>query len=303
MGEIYRSAKEVIVGLQDERVFGSPHYGTLSLASRILDLLASGTHLRDLSKYFEPRSDFESGCKGLDYQLQSEYFTRRWTVQELRLARKKTVLFPWGTRSWEHLVAALETWNRDRLHCFESGGVLAEMSSTSYAVFCHTRSLQRTEHTLQHQHIWNLLMRYPDMLASDPRDSIFAFRALHTAPSALPSPDYDEDKATVFTKWTLWFIADRASLHPLAIEHIDRDPDLPSWVIDFAAKPLLENNYFRLRSKFSNVYNVARGLPMDAPCATSGRLRVNGIKVRCTTVENNYPRPSALDFQPDSTPP
>ena len=120
MGRIYSSAKEVLVALDEQAPFVSQPEGTNHARVRAaIEGLADKSHLSDVECFLPPGSNKEDGSLSNLFQrlLESPWFSRTWTVQEVCLAQKVKVLLSWGTMPCETFVKAFQKWDQHRRGC------------------------------------------------------------------------------------------------------------------------------------------------------------------------------------------
>lgn len=146
------------------------------------------------------------------------------------------------------------------------------------------KSIQATKEALSHRHhILDAILCYQDTATTRATDKVYAFHPLHSAEVKLPAVNYNQTTKAVFTDHALWFLRSMGSLFILALEFRRETPDLPTWVPDFAGKPVLESNYGRLRYQFLQVYDAAKGLRMVPPKVEAGKLVVSGVRIGLIT--------------------
>jgi len=114
MGAIYAGAREVLVCICE-----TPSGNDFGLIVTTLDDLAMDLHFRSF-ECFLPTSSHNAADfarRTLLSLLNAAWFTRTWTIQEICLAQRTLVLFPWGLYSWSTFVKAFVNWNKHRRSC------------------------------------------------------------------------------------------------------------------------------------------------------------------------------------------
>lgn len=284
MGDIYAGAKEVLVGIDDGKAFRSDDCAS---AGPILAGLTKSSHFRDLPSLCGLAAhEFQASCKALCQLLDSAWFRRAWTVQEICRAKQARILCPYGLVTWDDFARALFNWDAHRRKecCSSHVGLFGgDLEGAFYRTYCHVENIQETREALlcRRQHIREALLRYQDTIATEPVDKIFALYSLHTVASKvpLPPPDYGKTAVDVFTDFTLWLLNDMRSLLVLALENRRGCDPLPSWVPNFAEQPVVESNYGRLRHKFLSNYDAGKGQQAVFQYLGAGRLLLNGVRI------------------------
>jgi len=148
-------------------------------------------------------------------------------------------------------------------------------------VYCHVASIHRTKAAYTRgQHLLEVMLRFQHLSATLPVDKINAYRGLHTKFTKLPPPSYSKRTAEVFEEMAVWLLEDRCCLLPLALDlKGDGSLGLPSWVMDFSAKPPIEPNYWRGRLVLYEAYCSRLRLDCAFEHRPCGKLCLNGIEV------------------------
>lgn len=117
MDRVFRGAKAVFVGLDDDVTHLSEAASDHTLVSAIITEMADGVHFQSMSCFSgrEPEAaEDDTVIQLLCRFLDSAWFRRVWVVQEICLARKAKLLLGSGFLSWETFTQAFDQWNRHR---------------------------------------------------------------------------------------------------------------------------------------------------------------------------------------------
>lgn len=107
MGQIFRGVDEVFIGLDDEARDLHQAVDDHTPIAAVLKGLAAGRHVRELT--------CSPGINQLlDRFLGSAWFRRTWTVQEVCLPQKATIILGSECLPWQTLVRALDQWDKHR---------------------------------------------------------------------------------------------------------------------------------------------------------------------------------------------
>lgn len=283
MREIYTSAKEVFIGMEtdDQTQQGQQQY---AMASTVLRGLVANRHLDEVMLNGYPTTTLRDHFECFHQLLDSKWFARAWTIQEVCLAEKATVVTAGGCFAWKDVASAFNNWNEHRRGCCSA--IMSdhdlELREWFYDTYCRIRSTSATIAALTPgQHIIKPLLYYQSLQATNSVDKYFAFRGLHTQQSTvpLPLPNYDQSKESVFTDLARWLLKDMGSLYILNIGLPDETQRCPSWVPDWSAESSINGIYRRVRLSYLEKYNAARGLIMDLsfPSPAPGLLHLRGI--------------------------
>lgn len=292
---IYSEAAKVLIGLDDSRTYIIKDIPTQhALAAATLRGLADDAHLYNL-EYFSQASQSKNSSHEISSSfgqvLDSRWFGRTWVVQEKCLAKKATLLFPWGDMDWEVFHAAFVNWNKHSRTCCEAfSETLGDaLSDACHRMYLHVRSIAYTRNRLANgkQHITEAMLNYQHLEVTDHRDKIYAFRGLHTDSNALlPKPDYSHTSmGSTFRDFAIWHLEDKQSLQFLGLDscfgNVAELTGLPSWVPTWPTIDIERGNIAKARAKFLQCYSAAPGFRMDYRWLSCdpARLQLNGVKL------------------------
>lgn len=128
----------------------------------------------------------------------------------------------------------------------------------------------------QGQHLIKILQSFRGLESTRKRDQLFAFWGL--ACGDLPIPDYRCPSRTVFIQIAKWLLEDAKDLLLLAMG-LRPNPQLPSWVPDWASKLPFENNYWRRRLHCLDSYDSAKDIERSIRFTNPDTLCLSGIMV------------------------
>jgi hypothetical protein len=226
------------------------------------------------------------------------WWSRVWVIQEVTVAPK--VLLAYGTYSvpWEMIHdAALTYTSHSSSCCSEVVASLPRDQTKVFANFCSRvhgiaesrfRSGERpAEFPLARdntpQSLLDLLRKFRDRRASDPRDKVYALLGLPRSPTSKPPliPDYSLSEAEVFRQATLQCIYETGSLSVFSSD-LGRKfrNDLPSWVPDWSAPG---GPTYEARAAAAELYDAMplNGAEVDKAMSPVGKtgLLVEALKV------------------------
>lgn len=287
MANIFSGAKEIYIGIDDIGAFRRRHLSHRHvLARQTIDGLVTGQHLRDLPCFAALEgggdSDAHETFEAFRQLLDSAWFRRTWTVQEVCRARQATLLCSWGLMPWLRLAKALDNWDNHRRSCCSdfASSLGPDVMEICFRTYCHVRSIVTTTALLPDGlHILRPMLLYQHLAATDPRDKVYAFRGLHTVDAELPKPDYTKGKDEVFMETTLWLLEDQQSLLVLCLDFAGEDESLPSWVADWSAPPIIDRNFQSMRLNVLEVHNAAKDMDMSIEYVAPRTLRLRGLAV------------------------
>ncbi|KAI1266412.1 hypothetical protein F5Y18DRAFT_358087 [Xylariaceae sp. FL1019] len=173
MGDIYRSAEQVVVWLGRSEDHTENTFTVLkALAKESEDSRTTG---QTTEKEVQLSSDQQGRIEAI---VEQPWFTRCWTVQEILLARKCLVVSGWQSVSWDTLSRGImyasaqeRFWSPERSFG-SSEQDFAELHSLEEALRCLKERRDPNEQLLE------LLARFRRRSATDPRDKIYAFLGL-----------------------------------------------------------------------------------------------------------------------------
>ena len=140
MADIYRGAEEVLVCLHgpprgmagengDAEVGASTIDVDVSAAVGFLQDLSSDKHFHEMpyfskchapacpSQREEPERDWKSAFLALTELMDSEWFSRTWTIQEIALAKNASILYRNHRIPWELVVEGFIAWTKHLNEC------------------------------------------------------------------------------------------------------------------------------------------------------------------------------------------
>lgn len=278
MQEIYPLASEVFVGLEgcSPRTTG---------AEEIFAASVSGNSLNEMPLMRRSPDEIKEACREFIMIFESDWYTRIWTLQEVYLARKVTVILPWGASvPWESFnVLADRLTNQGQLLSLlltYSGMEYEKLMASVHKFYNHINGLARTKKALPHgQHIIDLIVRHPNMTAKDFKAKIDAFQPMCTSGIKLPSFSCQSTDVEVFTGFTLWLIELLQSLLPLVLEFPREKCNYPTWVPNIFSASMQHENHHRRRMGFYEEYNASKGLVLQVDYDAPNNLCVSGINI------------------------
>lgn len=142
----------------------------------------------------------------------------------------------------------------------------------------HVSSLAYIQKNLHHgQHLVQLLQLFRELEATDPRDKLWAFWGL--ANGDLPEPDYKGTTArSAFISTAKWVLQNTKGLLLLAMG-LRPDPELPSWVPNFAQTTPFEPNFWRRRLHCLEMYDSSKGIEYSVQFIYPETLCLKGIPI------------------------
>lgn len=146
MDRIFSSAVLVVLGVDDSgmTMLQQPSQGQLQT---IIEKLSNDSHLGYLSCFTlndtgRATSSYSDGIAAGQFRrlLDSSFFTRCWTVQEVVLAKDALVMGEWGVIPWSSVGNALERYNHHRESCCASlvNTLDADLRASCYKASFHT---------------------------------------------------------------------------------------------------------------------------------------------------------------------
>jgi hypothetical protein len=231
---------------QDKHLMGIPAF------SRQHDPSEPHTNMKSKANYDERSKLFEYLRRMMQPPF-TPWWSRVWVIQEVTVAPK--VLLMYGTCSvpWKMVYgAALSYMSHSGSCCSEVVANLPRDQTNVLADFC-SRILGIAESRLRSgeraaeyppsrvstpQSLLDLLRKFRDRRASDPRDKVYALLSLAPVSRKSPRliPDYSLSEVEVFRQATMQCIYEAESLSVLSSD-LGRKfrNDLPSWVPDWSA--------------------------------------------------------------------
>ncbi|KAH8805402.1 heterokaryon incompatibility protein-domain-containing protein [Xylogone sp. PMI_703] len=213
MHEVYSQAEEVCVWLGDGSEEGSPDpKACFKFLKRILDLKKLDILLNDLREYetsgFQNPPRAVKKCINIVNLMWNKWFSRRWVIQELALARKASVHYGNKKIPWVDFSDAISLFiqNYDRIgHVLQkftsqeadSPRKLRALEAVKYLgantlVDVTSNLFRRTESGEIHQWLWSLEELVSYLLpfeASEPKDIIYSVLSLAKDTRLVKNPD------------------------------------------------------------------------------------------------------------------
>jgi hypothetical protein len=248
MGDIYSLAERVIVWLGEGSEYSDLGFDAmaeyLQISNAVCSAAAPGTDsLAEGLAEFLALPNMDNRLVGIVALYIRPWWRRMWTAQEIGLAREIEVQY--GTRSiaWEKLHMFATVTMLPSTHKAlgrytprsDIGRNAVELLQTHTASRAH--SMEDTRKQLRKGKLGLSRLIHISVLrsATDPRDKIYGLLGMTDNDPAL-QPDYTLSVAEVYTTATkamLLHDRDLRALSFLVDSHLDRQPNLPSWALDF----------------------------------------------------------------------
>jgi hypothetical protein len=252
LGMIFAKAQNVCIWLGDSADNSDL---AMEFISEVLDFGAFDRLVRDDSK--------ERHWLALAKLMAREWFTRRWVVQEMALARKATVHCGSRTISWPDMAAAAALFGTHweeivrrlpPLEAFMFGDV--QTPGATSLVELSTKVLRRDQSgkILQRRlGLEELLTTLPMFDATVPLDAIYSIIdvAHDTYDTNAIRVDYDLDPAVLFSEVIDFIIKKSGSMDIICRPWAPISPNLPSYVptiSDYAFERREDGQYYRLNA-------------------------------------------------------
>ena len=284
MGNIYRSAAEVVVWLGEEENNVSAAFALMRDLSRLNDdqlgQITPSAILRKRSEVLEllPGHDIESSWRALSHLFRRRYFTRTWTLQELFLGLKKVGKCGPHSIDWECVTRISKyvtdtTWGR---WLYNSAA-----TESLHQVPNLIEATRKTKVTRESDLLLYALIRFRRYEVSDPRDKVFALLGLVSdsikqSPRLWPAYKAHSVEETYISA-AIYLLED--SDHLLLLAHAEgssRDNEkLPSWVPDWRCSDVVGIGITGY-ARFTAASNVPRKLHIDKDKFT---LTVRGTRL------------------------
>lgn len=260
----------------------------------IFEFLASAMQSKDAGEvplppaWIDDPTAIERGTKALKPLLKRNnmWWNRIWTVQEAALPTHFS--FVWGplTLPWHVMKQAIlmyqsQTWP-ESVHRVIQPSSEALVNFLVYAIWIEI-TRRRMDNPLE------LICRWRDREATDPRDNIFGLLGL-CEPEDLPrtrNRDYNDSVASVFRTLTVDLIINEKGLRPLIVdlrpEENKATPAMPRWALDLAGMPTHYTDWYYHSYGYA-VYNADKGLqPLDvdqiSECVSGDGLMLRGVRI------------------------
>jgi hypothetical protein len=231
---------------QDKHLIGIPAFSKQHYPSE------PHTNTKSRANYDESSKLFESLRRMMQPPF-TPWWSRVWVIQEVTVAPKVLLMYGTCSAPWKMVYgAALSYISHSGSCCSEVVANLPRDQTNVLADFC-SRVLGIAESRLRSgespaeyswsrvntpQSLLDLLRKFRDRRASDPRDKVYALLSLTPVSKKSPPliPDYSISEVEVFRQATLQCIYEAETLSVLSSD-LGRKfrNDLPSWVPDWSA--------------------------------------------------------------------
>jgi hypothetical protein len=301
MGRIYSTAEEVVVWLgevpgatsdEDDR---DNEFDT----SDIMEKLAKDSHFHDLPFMGPCRSrqcpadlgehgdnvrPWSKALEALMAWFEAVWFERMWTVQEIVLAEKASLMpgnvsLDWATveHAWCNLARHLRGCCSECLY-----GLPGTDSNHIYEMACHIIDLSLARKKLdQGQHLVEHLLQFSGKKSTIDLDQIYGCLGLQSGAKPTPVyPDYHITLPELLRRFAGDIIRTQGWLMPLCLGLRHKLPDLPSWVPNRSNQGSNPGIYRIIRYVWSFSYGAAKDLAGPAQISNDNRLlQVDGIQL------------------------
>ncbi|KAK5651493.1 hypothetical protein OQA88_11947 [Cercophora sp. LCS_1] len=214
--------------------------------------------------------------KGLRAIMDFSWWSRLWTVQEVVLSQKATVVCGSVRLPWQSFAVAAINLRINFRYCKYrccSGldfGLRMRFTETVKSIFDIADAV-KSPLPIEPMSRVEVFTRFRDRVASDPRDRVYAMLGILGNPEI--KPDYSLDHRIVYANAVVAIIQKTKLLDILwRPREFDRDPMLPSWTPDWTAR--VETG------KFAMEINQFRHLLLESavghPCVTVGYTPEHG---------------------------
>lgn len=272
MGQIYRSARHVLVCMGDEVEPGD--------ASNVLHLLAEaaargvgrGSRNPDLLPHDFLRTDWR--WMSLARLMQRPWFTRAWVLQEAGMARRPVVLYGEVQFGYQELMKV-------------TGWLIGSPWAKKFGIrslLVHRRWIDWPDsgrHGTADNTLFDLVNHACLLSCQDPRDHVYAFLAhpmaqLEDGSGPIIRPDYERDVLDLYKEVTTLFLRQVGLRALVVVEHNDEtiSEPFPSWVVRWNVHEI-NNEISQLPVPFFS----AGGLDLSSvhPVVEGNILKMKGI--------------------------
>lgn len=266
MGEIYKTAKNVIIWLGTSPLQGrNPGISNSAKPScwdnnenettkgiQFLRHLSTGVHFHQLpyfpkcdaqkchSDHVEATLSFSSVLDSLKSLMESEWFNRTWTIQEIVLARLATIWFNGHSFPWRTMVDAWTSWNEHLGKCCGQCILTHKKSDLDMLHQYAAKVLDLESATWSYRRKESLvtpLLKFQGRASKEPLDRIYGLLGLQNGPKAIPmKPDYGIKLSDLFTTFAIGLIRANGWAVPLHLDLSHNIKSLPTWVPDWTYK-------------------------------------------------------------------
>ncbi|KAK3672377.1 hypothetical protein LTR78_007684 [Recurvomyces mirabilis] len=298
MGDIFRSAEEVIVWLGEPASRVSRGMDMHMILERCMTSLAENAHFHELpfgshcmSRRCPAAHDQSSDATCAWAELlavlrswfESTWFERTWTVQEIVLPRKATLMLgslklPWSTvtKGFGNLREHMSSCCTECVY-----GLPGEDPRHVYRMTSNVIDFVAAKNKLdQGQHLIEPLLQFNWKKATDPRDKIYGLLGLQSGRRPTPvMPDYAASLQDIFTSLATDVIKTQDWLVPLCLDLRQELKGLPSWVPDWTLTATNPVFYSISRFTWTWSYSAADELEGNITIDGDNVLNVSGIRV------------------------
>lgn len=290
MGDIYRRATNVIICLGANRLRGQTLGGNsnakLGRGDNDEDEATNGIHfLRQLSTgihfhqlpYFRkcgakgchsanamPTRPFSSLLSSLKSLMESEWFNRTWTIQEIVLAKAATVWVNGQSFPWRTMVDAWMSWNQHLGKCCNHCILEHEKNDLELMHQYATKVLDLESAIWSYHRKESLvtpLLKFQSRVSTEPLDRIYGLLGLQNGPKSIPmKPDYTIRLPDLFTQFAIGLIRANGWVVPLHLDLSHNVDGLPTWVPDWTSKTTDPVDYAVDRYSACSEYYCWKGL-------------------------------------------
>ncbi|KAK4557081.1 hypothetical protein LTR86_006062 [Recurvomyces mirabilis] len=298
MGDVFGTAGEVIVWLGGPAGLLPRDMDMHVVVERCLALLAENVHFHDLP--------FDSHCMSrkclaahnqssdvayswaeilvvLRSWFESAWFERTWTVQEIVLSRKATLLLGPVKLPWSTVTKAFGNLGEHMSSCCTECvyGLPGEDPRHVYRMTSNVIDLAAAKNKLdQGQHLIEPLLQFSWKKATDPRDKIYGLLGLQSRKRPTPvMPDYAASLQDILISFATDVIKTQDWLVPLCLDLRQELKGLPSWVPDWTFTATNPVFYSIARFTWTWSYSAADELEGNVMIDGENVLSVDGIRV------------------------
>lgn len=292
MGQIYSGAEQVFVWLGEPQL--DPESNDYSEGSnetavkqsrwvdvsmeQIVELLAQDHHFHELPAISECRArkcpadpptrsppvhDWSTIMGSLTPVFDAPWFCRAWTVQEIVLAQKATVIYGTQRFAWTTVSTAWRNLGRHMRSCCSECifGLPSQEAHDLYRMASQITDLSNARDFLATgQHIIEPLLHFSWKSSSKRRDRLFGLLGLQNCARPTPVvPDYEAKLIDVFCKFAADLVRTQGMLLPLCLNLRQKLEHLPSWVPDWTVDNPDPVEYAISRLAWAETYEAAKG--------------------------------------------
>ncbi|CAG9998294.1 unnamed protein product [Clonostachys byssicola] len=236
MADVYRYAVQVLVWLGPDEAGLEEFLPTLHAASGLISAIEARYNNEPEAAIEMQRKMMRLGWEPILELFLRPWFTRKWVVQEVALAKHVVmccgnIWFPFHTLGM--ITLALVDWP-------VSAGLMAQWDkkySTGFfnAYFLYSVHRNKVNNCEEGEDILNCLVRTKLFQCSVPHDHIYGLLGLLDTFGASLKPDYECSAADAFSQFAIWNLVEEQRPEVLCIaSKPDGQIGLPSWVPDLS---------------------------------------------------------------------